>query len=88
MPIYKVVTRENDVGGFAAEVNGEAGYLPYGAPFLVGEVFHQLLVRAKESKLLLLTALVGNGSNFPSTSASTALMASSLGEVERELSGA
>jgi len=88
MEKYKVVTSVNNVDGFAAEVNERVGYLPYGAPLYVGDTFHQLMVSAKESKLLLLVALVGNGSNFPSTGAKTTLMKSAVDDVERLLSGA
>ena len=82
---YDVVSKKQGEN-LALAVNQREGYLPYGAPLLVGDTFHQMMVTAKESKILLLTSLVGLGSNFPSPSARSALMARSVDDVVRELS--
>lgn len=84
-----VVVSGNELAGFVREVQTKQsqGYLPYGAPLLVGDLFHQGMASAKESKILLLTSLVGLGSNFPSPSARSALMAESIDRVVTRLTG-
>ncbi len=86
MERYIVVHGNNE---FVREVQNKQswGYLPYGAPLLVGNQFVQMMASPKESKILLLTSLVGLGSNFPSPSARSALMAESIDHVVRELTG-